>query len=194
MVLPQLPQLPNFTSSYQANDGRNRPTHHENMAPSRKSRSSGPAPPTKTLVLDNGAYTLKAGFTTSPSPRVVPNCLARDRHRKTYVGSELSQCKDFGEIQFRRPVDKGFIVSWEAQKGIWDAELFAEGAGGGLGCEAAETRLILAEPPGGVPALQANCDQMVFEEFGFASFYRAMGMVVFPTSKTSGVETCCYGS
>ncbi|SPO05551.1 related to actin-like protein [Cephalotrichum gorgonifer] len=141
------------------------------MAP-RKSRASGPAPPTKTLILDNGAYTLKAGYSTSAAPRVLPNCIARDRHRKTYISSELSKCKDFGEIQFRRPVDKGFVVSWEAEKGIWEAEIFAEG---GLGCDASETRLILAEPPAGIPALQTNCDQMVFEEFRFASYYRAIG-------------------
>ena len=143
------------------------------MAPGRKSRSSGPAPPSKTLILDNGAHTLKAGFSTDAAPRVVPNCLARDRARRVYVGSELSQCRDFGEVDFRRPVDKGFIVNWEAQKEVWDAELFGEK---GLGCEPAETRLILAEPPNGLPALQANCDQMVFEEFRFASYYRAIGM------------------
>lgn len=145
------------------------------MPAGRKSRSSGPAPPSKTLVLDNGANTLKAGFSTDASPRVVPNCLARDRHRRVYVGSELSQCKDFSEIQFRRPVDKGFIVNWEAQSAIWDAEIVSEG---GLACDPSETRLILAEPPNGLPALQANCDQMVFEEFQFASYYRAIGMTL----------------
>lgn len=143
------------------------------MAPGRKSRSSGPAPPSKTLILDNGAHTLKAGFSTDSAPRVIPNCLARDRARRVYVGSELSQCRDFGEVDFRRPVDKGFIVNWEAQREVWDAELFGEK---GLGCEPAETRLILAEPPNGLPALQANCDQMVFEEYRFASYYRAIGM------------------
>ena len=143
------------------------------MAPGRKSRSSGPAPPSKTLVLDNGAHTLKAGFSTDAAPRVAPNCVARDRHRRVYVASELAQCKDFGEIQFRRPVDKGFIVNWEAQREIWDAEILRET--GGLACDPSETRLILAEPPNGLPALQANCDQMVFEEFRFASYYRAIG-------------------
>lgn len=152
------------------------------MAGGRKTKSSGPAAPSKTLIIDNGGYTLKAGFAPpSPtsgadlSPRIIPNCIARDRHRKIYVGSELpQQCRDFGELQFRRPVDKGFIVNWEAQKEVWDGELF--GGKGGLGCEPGETRLVLTEAPGGLPALQGNCDQMVFEEFGFASYYRAIGM------------------
>ncbi|PKS12356.1 hypothetical protein jhhlp_001656 [Lomentospora prolificans] len=153
------------------------------MAGGRKTKSSGPPPPSKTLVLDNGAYTLKAGFAppsgdastaeSDPEPRMIPNCIARDRAKKVYIATELSQCRDFGEMQFRRPVDKGFIVNWEAQKAVWDDELF--GGKGGLGCEPEDTRLILAEPPNGLPALQANCDQMVFEEFRFASYYRAIG-------------------
>lgn len=109
------------------------------------------------------------------APRVIPNCIARDRTRKTYVGSDLTKCRDFGEISFRRPVDKGYVVNWEAQKEIWDHEFFAKDAP--LKCEPAETRLILTEQPNALPALQANCDQMVFEEFGFASYYRGIGTV-----------------
>lgn len=147
------------------------------MAP-RRSKPTPPPPPARTLVLDNGADTLKAGFVAADStnePRVVPNCIARDRARKTYVGSDLSsKCKDFGEIAFRRPVEKGYIVNWEAQKEVWDHEFFAKDAP--QRCDPAETRLVLTEQPNALPALQANCDQMVFEEFGFASYYRGLGM------------------
>ncbi|KAK1754258.1 actin family [Echria macrotheca] len=143
------------------------------MAGGKKSRASGPTPPSTTLVLDNGANTIKAGFVTqtkTDEPRVIPNCLARDRHKKVYVGSELDKCKDFGEIVFRRPVEKGFIVNWEAQKEIWDREFFDEKAP--QRCDPSETRLVLSEQPNSLPALQTHCDQMVFEEFGFSSYYR----------------------
>lgn len=155
------------------------------MAP-RKSKPAPPPAPSRTLVLDNGAHTIKAGFVKSASstvddndaidePRVIPNCIARDRSRKTYVASDVeSKCKDFGEITFRRPVEKGYIVNWEAQKEIWDHEFFARDAP--MKCDPAETRLVLTEQPNALPALQANCDQMVFEEFGFASYYRGIGM------------------
>ncbi|ORY63874.1 actin family [Pseudomassariella vexata] len=147
------------------------------MAP-RKSKPSRPPPPSRTLVLDNGAHTLKAGFvspdeTSSSPPRIIPNCIARDRDRHTYVGSEISQCKDFGEIAFRRPVEKGFIVNWEAQKEIWEREFFDAKAP--QQCDPSETTLLLAEPPNSLPVLQTNCDQMVFEEFGFASYARCNG-------------------
>ncbi|KAF3761596.1 Actin/actin-like protein [Cryphonectria parasitica EP155] len=144
------------------------------MAP-RRSKPVPPPRPSRTLVLDNGAHTIKAGFVTDDTvdePRVIPNCIARDRARKTYVASGLDKCKDFGEISFRRPVEKGYIVNWEAQKEIWDHEFFAKDAP--QACDPADSRLVLTEQPNALPALQANCDQIVFEEFGFASYYRGI--------------------
>ena len=110
------------------------------MAPKGK-KAAAAAPPLPTLVVDNGAYTLKAGMVPSAatplgydSCSVIPNCIARStRDKRTYVGSELGACKDFGELAFRRPVEKGFIVNWEAQKAIWEHEFLAgEEAGAGL--------------------------------------------------------------
>ncbi len=154
------------------------------MAGGRKSRPAGPVPPSTTLVLDNGADTIKAGFVTGEkadeTPRVIPNCLARDRHNKIYVGSELEKCKDFSEIAFRRPVEKGYIVNWEAQKEIWDREFFDDKAP--QHCNPAESRLVLAEHSNSLPALQNHCDQIVFEEYGFASYYRGIGMFLFSSS------------
>ncbi|GJD01460.1 actin-like protein arp-6 [Colletotrichum higginsianum] len=146
------------------------------MVGGRKSKSAGPAPPSRTLVLDNGGYTIKAGFVSeelTDEPRVIPNCIARDRARKVYVASDVEKCRDFGEIQFRRPVEKGFIVNWEAQKEIWDHEFFDDSAP--QKCDPSETRLLLAEQPNSLPVLQSNCDQIVFEEYQFASYYRGIG-------------------
>ncbi|CRK31057.1 Actin-related protein 6 like [Verticillium longisporum] len=142
----------------------------------KKGSKAGPSPLAKTLVLDNGGYTIKAGFVTEESveqPRVIPNCIARDRSRKLYVASELDQCRDFGEVQFRRPVEKGFIVNWEAQREIWDREFFDDKAP--QKCDPSETRLLLAEQSNSLPVLQSNTDQIVFEEYGFASYYRGIG-------------------
>lgn len=147
------------------------------MAGGRKSKVAAPARPQNTLVLDNGAWTLKAGLVCGgsiPEPRVIPNCIARDRSKKIYVASELDKCRDFSEIQFRRPVEKGYLVNWEAQKEIWDQELFGDKAQ--FKCDPSETRLMLTEQPNALPVLQTNCDQIVFEEYGFSSYYRGLGM------------------
>jgi len=110
------------------------------MPPKGSRKSAAAAAPSKTLVVDNGAYTLKAGLVASapadPSYDdcyVIPNCIARStRDKRTYIASELSTCNDFGELSFRRPVEKGFIVNWEAQKPIWEHEFMSSDAGAGL--------------------------------------------------------------
>lgn len=89
----------------------------------------------KTLIIDNGADTMKAGFATaSPdvdtSCHVIPNCLAKGTSTKdrVWVGSQLENCTDFAEMVFRRPVQKGYLVNWEAEKEIWDRTFFDKGA------------------------------------------------------------------
>ncbi|KAM7221805.1 Actin family [Rhypophila decipiens] len=132
----------------------------------------------RTLVLDNGGDTIKAGFVTSTTdtslekPRVIPNYIVRDRHKKVYVASEFDKCKDFSEIGYRHPVEKGYIVNWEAQKEIWDREFFNDNAP--QPCDPSETRLILTEQPNALPQLQTHCDQIVFELYGFSSYYRGI--------------------
>ncbi|KAK4696365.1 hypothetical protein P7C71_g1533, partial [Lecanoromycetidae sp. Uapishka_2] len=88
--------------------------------------------PDTSLIIENGAYTMKAGFANpDPSPDdclLVPNCLAKDREKRVWVGTQLENCSDFGEIVFRRPVEKGFLISWEAEKAIWDTTFIDKGA------------------------------------------------------------------
>lgn len=87
----------------------------------------------QTLIVDNGAYSMKAGFATTSSDLekdcyVIPNCMARSRDKRVWVGGQLENCKDFGEMAFRRPVEKGYLVSWEAEKEIWDSTFFDKNA------------------------------------------------------------------
>jgi actin-related protein 6 len=117
-----------------------RPDTLSNIMPPKGSRKSAVAAPSNTLVLDNGAYTIKASLLTSAARdpsyddcAVIPNCIARSiRDKCSYTASELDSCKDFGELAFRRPVEKGFIVNWEAQKAIWEHEFTGAAAAEGL--------------------------------------------------------------
>ena len=88
--------------------------------------------PEQSLIVDNGAYTLKAGFAAaSPSLddcHIIPNCLAKDRGKRVWTAAELHHCNDFGEIAFRRPVEKGFLINWEAEKAVWDKTFIEKGA------------------------------------------------------------------
>ena len=137
-----------------------------------------------TLVVDNGGHTIKAGFASGDSPdaskdcHIIPNCIAKSKEggtggNKIYIADELEQCKNTGEISFRRPVEKGFIVNWDAQMDIWKQAFFRDGAR--LHCDPHDTNLILTEAPACPLALQTNTDQIIFEELEFASAYRCLG-------------------
>lgn len=82
----------------------------------------------QTLVIDNGASTIKAGIARSlPSIEdcsVIPNCLAKSRDNRVYVAAQVESCTDFGEMTFRRPVQKGYIVNWEVEREIWQKTFF----------------------------------------------------------------------
>ncbi len=71
--------------------------------------AAGRVRPGQAFVVDNGAYTIKAGW-VSDAPnaaadcRLIPNCMARGRDKKLWTGSQLDRCTDFGDMVFRRPV------------------------------------------------------------------------------------------
>ncbi|KAK4902686.1 Actin-related protein 6 [Elasticomyces elasticus] len=136
----------------------------------------------QTLILDNGAHTIKAGFSShlashQPAPSdctIIPNCIARStRDKRTYIGPELTTCLDYGELAYRRPVEKGYVVNWEGEKAIWERSFSNDE--GGLACDSTETNLILTEQPNAPVTLQRWTDEMVFEEFGFGAYHRTIG-------------------
>ncbi|KAF2398389.1 Actin/actin-like protein [Trichodelitschia bisporula] len=146
------------------------------MAPRSAKAASTAGVKNQTLVIDNGAFTIKAGVVAS-SPtiedcKVIPNCIAKDSVKKVWVGSQLDQCKDFGEMAFRRPVEKGYLVNWEAERAIWGHSFLAENAV--AKCDPHETNLLLTEAPNCPQALQTNTDQIIFEEFEYASYCRTL--------------------
>ncbi|KAK9245147.1 actin family [Lipomyces tetrasporus] len=129
------------------------------------------AQPRATLVLDNGAYTIKAGYATVEAPSIIHNCLARGRDRRVYIGDEfLTQCKDFSGVVFRRPFEKGHLTNWESEKAIWDRVLLNPEVGFNVNPD--EAGLIVTEPVLHLPACSSNMDQIVFEEYGFSTYYR----------------------
>lgn len=137
----------------------------------------------RTVVIDNGSHTIKTGF-ADPLPdaasdcKVIPNCIARSSEggrggQKIYIADQLEQCEDLGEVAFRRPLEKGFIVNWDLELDIWKQTFFKNGAK--LQCDPHETNLLLTEASNCPLALQTNTDQIIFEELEFASAYRCSG-------------------
>lgn len=159
-------------------------------APSTPSVPSVPSSqiPDKTFVLDNGAYTMKAGYASEYSSEEealsacasIPNALVKTRDNRIVIGAQLAtHVSDWNEAMFRRPVEKGYIVNWEAQKEIWEQSFFEEKATArnkNLRIAAPEeTTLVLTEAPNALPVLQRNTDEMVMEEWGFGGYVRCLG-------------------
>lgn len=162
------------------------------MAPNKSSRATKAAPPAseelpeRTFIIDNGGYSLKAGYssTSSSDPLascvVVPNALAKTRDNQVYTGLELeTHISDWNEVSFRRPVEKGYLVNWEAQREIWEHSFFDEKTARRPDIQCSDflgTTLVLTEAPNALSSLQKNMDEMIMEEWGFGGYVRYLGM------------------
>jgi hypothetical protein len=79
-------------------------------------------PPMNTLVLDNGAYSLKLAWAhLDTAPVVVPNCSVRSRALRgaTLLGDQLDELRDASGLVYRRPIDRGVVTDWDLQRALW---------------------------------------------------------------------------
>ncbi|KAL4915185.1 actin family [Aspergillus aurantiobrunneus] len=146
--------------------------------------------PDKTFIIDNGAYTMKAGYAPESSLpdneetallacTAVPNAITKTRGNRIYVGAQIgTNVTDCNEILFRRPVEKGYTVNWEAQKEIWESSFFDEKTARPKDLHIADPEdvtVIFAEAPNALPTLQKNADEIIMEEWGFGGYLRCVG-------------------
>lgn len=142
--------------------------------------------PHSTFVIDNGAHSIKAGFApaaetpdteTLQACSIIPNCLVRSRERRVYVAAQSEDVTQWSDAVYRRPVENGQLVNWEAEKEIWDHSFFDQKTAS-QACFVADptdTTLILAETPNTMPALQKNTDEIIMEEYGLGAYMRVVG-------------------
>ncbi|KAJ6476898.1 actin-related protein Arp6 [Mycena sanguinolenta] len=132
------------------------------------------------LVFDNGASTIKAGALNQSSaedPRVIANAVVRSKGDKaTYIGHELERCKDYSSISYRLPLEKGYVVDWDAQKAVWDGILSDEV----LNINPTESTILMTEPYFNLPKLQEVYDQFIFEEYEFQAHWRSTPASLIP--------------
>uniref|UniRef100_A0A7N9AYY1 Actin related protein 6 n=1 Tax=Mastacembelus armatus TaxID=205130 RepID=A0A7N9AYY1_9TELE len=74
-----------------------------------------------TLVLDNGAYTAKIGY-SQEKVSVIPNCQFRSKtsRLKTFTANQLDEIKDPSGLFYILPFQKGYLVNWDVQRKVWD--------------------------------------------------------------------------
>ncbi|WOO80535.1 Actin-like protein ARP6 [Vanrija pseudolonga] len=130
------------------------------------------------LIFDNGAYTIKAGISgVDEEPRFFPNSIVRSRaDKRLFVSDDIENCRDLSGAVFRRPFERGMLVSWDAEKMIWD-HIFSSSA---MDIKPPETSLLVTEPYFNLPNIAETYDQMVFEEWEFSSYYRCTPASLIP--------------
>lgn len=122
------------------------------------------------FVMDNGAATIKSGFTSEEKPQVIPNCKmkVKSERQRQYVGDQIDDCKDCSGLYYILPHQKGFIINWDTEREIWDylfTRKFKDNS-------PKDTDLILTEPYFNFRPIQNNTDEVLFEEYGFNSVLR----------------------
>lgn len=130
------------------------------------------------LVIDNGSYSVKIGYGGDESPVHIPNCVARTKDKKFFIGDQIHTLRDVSQLQFKRPIEKGQLTSWNLEKKIWDqgfSSIFPKEM-----TDFTDTNLVLTETPFTLSALSTQTDQMIFEEFAFASYYRTTPAALIP--------------
>ncbi|KAJ2083576.1 Actin- protein 6 [Coemansia sp. RSA 988] len=123
----------------------------------------------KSLILDNGSFTIKCGYIDDEeSVRVIPNSVVQTkRTKRIYIGDQIDISSDLSGLYYRSPFERGYLVHWDAELAIWDRTFTI------LGCKPSETNLFLSEPLFNFSKIQRATDEIVFEEYQFASMARA---------------------
>ncbi|KAJ2359027.1 Actin- protein 6 [Coemansia sp. RSA 2610] len=140
----------------------------------------------RTLVVDNGSFAIKCGFADDGSPHTIPNAVTRTRRTKqVLVGDLADSSTDLAGLYYRTPFERGYLTRWDVQLAVWDRVLSDRV----LACAPSDTHLILTEPQFNFGQIKRSMDEIVFEEYGFASLVRA------PASRLSvlGAGDLIYG-
>ncbi|CAN0918261.1 Actin-related protein 6, partial [Linum grandiflorum] len=125
------------------------------------------------VVLDNGGGLIKAGHAGDSDPTtVIPNCLYRPLSSKKFIhpsplNPSSATTEDLTSAAVRRPIDRGYLINPELEREIW-SHLFSL-----LRISPPNSGLLLTEPLFSLPSIQRSTDELVFEDFGFASLHVA---------------------
>ncbi|KAI9816126.1 MAG: Nuclear actin-protein involved in chromatin remodeling [Thelocarpon impressellum] len=120
------------------------------------------------IVVDNGSSTVRAGWSSDPSPRIqLPPIMSRYRDRKlgrtfTFVGSEAyADATTRGQIRSAFEAASGIVSNWDVMEGILDytfLKLGVDGAEGGVG-----RPIVMTEPVANLGYSRKMMTEIIFE-------------------------------
>lgn len=144
-----------------------------------------------TVVLDNGAYSAKIGYTTDTTPKVVPNCIikAKTVRNRVFVGDQIDECKDLSGLFFMLPFQKGYLTNWDIQKQVWD-HMFSKNS---LNTNLEESGVIVTEAQFNFKSVQEIIDEVFMQEYNVPFLLRCTSSYLsyYSTFKDIPNMTCC---
>lgn len=142
-----------------------------------------------TLILDNGAYSIKAGYTTDGKARIYPNSVFKTKadRKRVYVSDELDECKDRSSLYFVLPFERGYLVNWDTQLQIWN-RLFDKDR---LNVDFQQCRLVLTDPSDIARAFADNTEEIIFENFRFHSLLKTSAASCSAQLHCTQENPCC---
>uniref|UniRef100_A0A2K5QDF7 Actin related protein 6 n=1 Tax=Cebus imitator TaxID=2715852 RepID=A0A2K5QDF7_CEBIM len=125
-----------------------------------------------TLVLDNGAYNAKIGY-SHDNVSVIPNCQFRSKtvRLKTFTANQIDEIKDPSGLFYILPFQKGYLVNWDVQRQVWDY-LFGKEM---YQVDFLDTNIIITEPYFNFTSIQESMNEILFEEYQFQAVLRVNG-------------------
>ncbi|PIK59741.1 putative actin-related protein 6 [Apostichopus japonicus] len=74
----------------------------------------------KVVILDNGAYSAKIGYSTDSEPRSIQNCIAKAKseRRKQFIGNQYEDCRDLSGLYYLLPFQKIMGENEKDKKGV----------------------------------------------------------------------------
>ncbi|TRY75044.1 hypothetical protein TCAL_07010 [Tigriopus californicus] len=144
-----------------------------------------------TFVLDNGACSLKAGYSSWSSPNVIPNSItkAKSEKRRIFIGNQIDECRDLSSLYFMLPFQKGYLTNWDYQKQIWDY-MYGKQC---LNVDTPSKNLVFTEPYFNFLSIQEGLSELFFEEYRFKNVFRTHpgDLTCYKNKMEHPEEPCC---
>jgi len=127
------------------------------------------------FVVDNGGYTLKAGFASAdPNAqsdcRLIPNCItkAKSEKRRAFIGDQIDDCRDLSSLFYMLSYQKGYLINWDHQKTVWDYTFGKKT----FNLSPKNMSLIMTEPYFNFASIKEGLSEILFEEYQFNAVFR----------------------
>eukprot|EP01084_Bolivina_argentea_P104994 187963_1 len=128
----------------------------------------------KPIIIDNGSYSIKAGFGGHDFPNTVfqtivgrPNvtqCMVLKNQKTCYVGDECNERRGILDITY--PINHGIVCSWDNMEKVWHHTFYNH-----VRVAPEEHPILITNPLQNPRSEREKCTQIMFETFNVPKMY-----------------------